>query len=160
MTLQKKRLQLLQNMPIFGGIRAEILENILESAEIVSVQAGQYFFCERERGSSLYVLEKGRVAVLKTWEGQQYFLAELHEGDCFGEMSLVDLGPRTASIQAREGCSAIKLTNSNILRIYQADLEQFALIQMNIGREICRRLRHTDDLLFQERIRAQTFPPK
>ncbi len=77
-------------------------------------------------------------------------MANLHEGDCFGEMSLIDLGPRTASVLAIEDCSAIKLSNVNILKIYQKDLEQFTLIQMNIGREISRRLRHMDEVIFQE----------
>jgi len=36
---------------------------------------------------------------------------------------------------------------------------QFALIQMNIGREVCRRLRAADELLFQARLREATPPP-
>ena len=150
--MQTQRLKILQNMPIFGGIRADILGYLLEISEIVSVPKGAYFFRENERGNSLYVLEHGKVSVVKSWKGRNYLLMELHEGDCFGEMSLIDLGPRTASVIALEACSAIKVSNGNILKIYQKDLEQFTLIQMNIGREISRRLRHTDELLFQERI--------
>ncbi|GAK57825.1 cyclic nucleotide-binding protein [Candidatus Vecturithrix granuli] len=145
-------------MPIFGGIRADILEYLLEIAEIVSVPAGQYFFREQDRGNSMYVLEKGEVSVVKSWQGQDYPLTRFHEGDCFGEMSLIDLGPRTASVLAIEDCSAIKLSNGNILKIYQKDLEQFTLIQMNIGREISRRLRHMDEAMFQERVDAHRIP--
>lgn len=153
--MQTKRLKILQNMPIFGGIRADILEYLLEIAEIVSVSQGAYFFRENDRGTSIYVLEQGRVSVVKSWKGYYYLLMELHEGDCFGEMSLIDLGPRTASVIALEDCSAIKLSNAHILKIYQKDLEQFTLIQMNMGREISRRLRHMDEVLFQERVEAQ-----
>lgn len=153
--MQKERLKILQNMPIFGGIREDILEFILDTAEIVSVPAGQYFFCENERGSSMYVLEKGKISVIKSWKGRDYLLVELHEGDCFGEMSLIDLGPRTASVLALEDCSAIKLSNTNILRIYQKDLEQFTMIQMNMGREVSRRLRKMDEELFQTKMEAQ-----
>lgn len=156
--MQQKRLKILQNMPIFGGIRSEILEYLLTIAEIVSVPAEQYFFRECERGNSMYVLEKGQVSVIKSWQGRDYLLMNLHEGDCFGEMSLIDLGPRTASVLALEDCSAIKLSNVNILKIYQKDLEQFTLIQMNIGREISRRLRHMDEIMFQERVEAHKIP--
>lgn len=156
--MQQKRLKILQNMPIFGGIRADILEYLLEIAEIVSVPAGEYFFREQERGNSMYVLEKGEVSVVKSWQGRNYPLTKLHEGDCFGEMSLIDLGPRTASVLALEDCSAIKLSNVNILKIYQKDLEQFTLIQMNIGREISRRLRHMDEIMFQEQVEAHKNP--
>ena len=141
-------------MPVFGGIREDILEFILETAEIVSVLAGEYFFYEDETGNSMFVLEQGKVAVTKSWKGKNYLLMELHEGDCFGEMSLIDLGPRTASVLAIENCSAIKLSNSNILRIYRKDLEQFTMIQMNMGREVSRRLRNMDNHLFLARVEA------
>ena len=117
--MHQQRLKMLQNMPIFGGIREDILEFILETAQLISVPTREYFFHEDEQGNAMFVLEKGRVAVTKSWKKQEYLLTEFHEGDCFGEMSLIDLGPRTASVIALEDCSAIQLSNSNILRIYQ-----------------------------------------
>ena len=142
-------------MPIFGGIREDILELILKETSILPVSAGQYFFRENDAGTSLYVLETGKALVIKAWQGREFVLMELHAGDCFGEMSLIDLGPRTASVLAIEDCTAIKLTNANILKIYRKDLEQFVMIQMNMAREISRRLRHTDEVLFQERLEAK-----
>jgi CRP-like cAMP-binding protein len=156
--MKKERLDILQKMPIFGGIREDILEFILKDAPIVSVSRGEYFFREKARGTSMYVLEKGRVLVTKLWQKHDYVLAELHKGDCFGEMSLIDLGPRTASVVALEDCSAIKLTNVNILKIYQQDLEQFTMIQMNMAREVSRRLRRTDDILFKKFVEADEIP--
>jgi len=158
--MQEERLRMLQNMPIFGGIREDVLEFILKEAQIVSVPRGEYFFREKEIGTSMYVLEEGKALVIKSWQGLDYVLIELQKGDCFGEMSLIDLGPRTASILAIEDCSAIKLTNANILKIYRKDLEQFVMIQMNMGREVSRRLRHTDELLFQERVEAKKITRK
>ena len=158
--MQEERLRMLQNMPIFGGIREDVLEFILKEAQIVSVPRGEYFFREKEIGTSMYVLEEGKALVIKSWQGLDYVLIELQKGDCFGEMSLIDLGPRTASILALEDCSAIKLTNANILKIYRKDLEQFVMIQMNMGREVSRRLRHTDELLFQERVEAKKITRK
>jgi CRP-like cAMP-binding protein len=158
--MPKERVKILQKMPIFGGIREDILEFILETAEIVSIPAGHYFFCEDETGNSMFVLEKGEVAVVKSWQDHEYQLMELHKGDCFGEMSLIDLGPRTASVLALEDCSAIKLSNANILRIYQKDLEQFTMIQMNMGREVSRRLRRMDSDLFVAKVEAKKLPTK
>jgi CRP/FNR family cyclic AMP-dependent transcriptional regulator len=76
-------------------------------------------------------------------------LHRLAAGDCFGEMALMDLFPRSASVRAEQDCSAIELAASDLLRLFEHDAEQFALIQMNIGREISRRLRTTDELLFR-----------
>ena len=155
---------MLQAMPIFGGIREDILEFILAEALIIKIRQGEYFFRENVRGTSMYVLEQGKVLVTKTWEEHEYVLAEMGKGDCFGEMSLIDLGPRTASVLALKDCRAIKLTNVNILKIYQFDLEQFVMIQMNMAREVSRRLRHTDEILFQKFVKdneiTRKIPPK
>jgi hypothetical protein len=51
-------------------------------------------------------------------------------------------------VRAEEDCSAIEITPADLMRLAETDMEQFALIQMNIGREVCRRLRATDELLF------------
>ena len=96
----------------------------------------------------MFVLEAGKAAVLKSWRGQEYFLRTLKEGDCFGEMAVMDHFPRSASVRAVEDCTAIRLSAANLYQVYAQDLEQFALIQMNMGREVCRRLRESDNRLF------------
>ena len=158
--MRQQRLHILQNMPIFGGIRENILECILENSRVIEVPSGQHFFHESEQGNSMFVLEKGRVAVTKSWKDHEYLLTEFQAGDCFGEMSLIDLGPRTASVIALEDCSAIELSNAAILRVYQKDLEQFTMIQMNMGREVSRRLRKMDESLFQAKVEARQIPKK
>lgn len=153
------RIELLQQMPIFGAIREDALEYLLEPATSVFMQAGQYFFREGDTAQSMYVLEAGRVAVTKRWEGREMLLRHFESGDCFGEMGLVDLFPRSASVQAVEDCTAIELTSAHLLRLFEKDLEQFALIQMNLAREMSRRLRMTDELLFRTRMgEAPTTP--
>jgi CRP/FNR family cyclic AMP-dependent transcriptional regulator len=146
------RIEALQAMPIFGGIRRDILEFLLGASEVLSVPKDQYFFHEKDRADTIYVLEAGEVAVLKLWNGQQNVLRHLHQGDCFGEMAIMDLFPRSASIRAVTSCTAIQLSTASFQKIYEMDLEQFAIIQMNIGREVSRRLRIADEQLFRVRM--------
>jgi hypothetical protein len=148
------RLALLQNMPIFGGIRDDILQFILAASPIIAAPKGKFFFREREAASSMFVLEQGKVAILKLWKGHEYLLHELNTGDCFGEMSLIDLQPRSASVLATEDSVAIEIASATLYQIYRKDLEQLALIYMNMGREVSRRLRETDERMFQARIEA------
>ena len=100
----------------------------------------------------MFVLEAGKVAVLKSWRGQEFLLRILKAGDCFGEMAVMDLLPRSASIRAVEDCTSIRLSAANLYRVYEHDLKQFALIKMNMGREVSRRLRDTDNQLFRARM--------
>jgi CRP/FNR family transcriptional regulator, cyclic AMP receptor protein len=60
----------------------------------------------------------------------------------------MDLSPRSASVRALENCSAICISAGNLHQVYARDLKQFALIQMNMGREVCRRLRDSNSRLF------------
>ena len=138
-------------MPIFGGISRETLEFFIDRASILELSAGEYFFREGDDAVSMFVLEHGNVAVSKQWNGEDHPLKSFSQGACFGEMALIDLYPRSASVMATEPCSAIELSNTNLLELFQHNLEQFTIIQMNIAREISRRLRSADKQLFQSR---------
>ena len=118
----------------------------------MSVPTNEFFFREHDQADSMFVLEAGKAAVLKSWSGQEYLLRTLKEGDCFGEMAVMDLCPRSASVCAVEDCTAICLSAANHYRVYEQDPKQFALIQMNMGREVSRRLRESDNRLFSAKM--------
>jgi CRP/FNR family cyclic AMP-dependent transcriptional regulator len=153
------RVELLQQMPIFGAVRTDALQLLLEGARAARVAAGGWFFREQDAAQSMFVLESGRVAVVKQWQGRELSLRVLGPGDCFGEMALLDLFPRSASVRAIEDCVAIELTPADLLRLFEYDSEQFALVQMNLAREMCRRLRVTDEMLFEAAMGGSDPPP-
>lgn len=149
--MKQARVKLLQSMPIFGGISKESLEFLVDHSNMVHLSPGDYFFREGDDAVSMFVLERGKVAITKQWNGKEHLLKQLSQGDCFGEMALLDLYPRSASVVAMEPSDAIELHSSILLKLYEHDLEQFTVIQMNIGREISRRLRAADKQLFQSK---------
>jgi CRP/FNR family cyclic AMP-dependent transcriptional regulator len=155
--MNQKRLALLQMMPIFGGIREDVLQFLLEVSPIVAVPKGKFFFRQGDAASSMFVLEQGEVAILKTWKGHEYLLQSLKTGDCFGEMAILDLLPRSASVLARVDCIALEISNTTLCQMYEKDVEQLAMIYMNMGREVSRRLRETDERMFQAKVEAITI---
>jgi len=142
--MSESRLRLLQDMPIFGGIQENTLSFILDNSSFTEVNKGNNFFQEGELANSMYVLEKGRVAIFSARKGVQYQLRTLEPGDCFGEMALMDCNPRSATAQALQYCQAIEITTSLFAEIYDQYPQQYTLIQMNMGREVSRRLRESD----------------
>ena len=94
--MQRSRLQLLHTVPVFGGLKDETLEFLLNLSSIITVAKGEFFFRENDEATSMYILEKGRVAVLKNWKGRDFLLRELVTTDCFGEMALLDQTRRSA----------------------------------------------------------------
>lgn len=146
------RIRLLQQMAIFGGVKEEVLAFLLERASFANVAEGGYFFREDSSGTSAFVLERGRVAILKRHDGSDYLLRRLEAGDCFGEMALLDFGARSASVLAEEDCAAIELTGRDLLEVSRLDIQQFTMIYMNLGRELSRRLRAADERMFRARV--------
>jgi CRP/FNR family transcriptional regulator, cyclic AMP receptor protein len=142
--MDEKRIALLQQMAFFGGVRTDVLAHLLDHSRVATRRAGEFFFREGETGDFLFVLERGRVQVLKSRGEEQVVLRELGPGECFGEMALIDLSPRSASVLALEDCLAIEVSTAGLHAICERDIEQFALIEMNIGRELSRRLRISD----------------
>ena len=158
--MDARQIELLQRMPIFGALSAQSLHLLVEKARHLEVPAGVAFFREGDAARSMYVIESGSAVVVRQWQGREVELNRFGPGDCFGEMALMDLHPRSASVRALEPCTAIEFGPDEMLHLYEADLEQFALLQMNLGRELCRRLRATDELLFRAAMgEMPTAPP-
>lgn len=162
--MQRSRIETLQEMPIFGGLRKDVLGALVNAARVVTVPGGQYFFQEKDKAEAMFVLEAGEVSVMKQWKGRNYEIGRLGPGDCFGEMALIDLFPRSASVLAVQDCSAITVSMNSVQWLYEKDVEQFALILMNIGRELSRRLRIADEHLFSFKMgdpypEADDWPP-
>ena len=151
----EERIHLLQSMPFFGAINDASVALILGQSKTLKVQKGDYFFHQGEKGDSLYLIEKGRTVIFKQSDDKEYILRHAEDGDCFGELALIDFTPRSASVRAEADCTAIKIPSSALLSLFQQDPEQFLIIQMNIGREVSRRLRASDDRWFQLQIASR-----
>jgi len=152
--MDEQRINLLMQIPVFGAIRKDIITQLIEQAPHIKVPHGDYLFHEGDKGTSMCIIENGRMSVIKDWKGKQYLLKQLTQGDCIGEMALFDFFPRSASVISIEDTELIEITASDLFKIYHQDLEQFTLQQMNLGRELTRRLRNADEQLFEERMQA------
>ena len=146
--MSQTRVQMLQAMPIFGAIDAAAIDWLLEGATMRTVSQGESVFREGDMDSSIYVIEVGRFTVYRHWQGRDYRLRELGPGDCVGEMALMDCKPRSATVVADTDGQLIQITAAQLAGLYEHRPEQYTLILMNLGREVCRRLRDADSRLF------------
>ena len=101
---------LVRQMPVFGGLKSETIEHVFENSDRCFRHCGEYFFREHECASSLYVIQSGSVKIEKLWQGEPVVIRNLEDGDCFGEMSLIDLQPRSASVVAVTDCQTIEIS--------------------------------------------------
>ncbi len=141
--------QLFRRMPVFGGIATETVEWLLENSATVNLNAGDYLFREGDEANSFFVIQEGSVAAERSWQGNPVELQRLGAGNCVGEIAIIEVQARSASVRAIEDTLAIEVTRSTLHQMYQQNLEQYAILMMNMGREVSRRLRLANDSLFE-----------
>ncbi|MEK9722520.1 MAG: cyclic nucleotide-binding domain-containing protein [Rhodospirillaceae bacterium] len=76
---------------------------------------GEVIFSEGERGRIAYFIESGRVEVSVSRDGEKVVLAQIGMGDIFGEMSMIDDAPRSATVTAVEETEVIVIEPSQVL---------------------------------------------
>ncbi len=75
-------------------------------------KAGEYVFREAERGSEMFIIQEGKVEILKKVGGAERRLATLEEGDFFGEMAILEDQPRSASARAATDCALLRIDST------------------------------------------------
>lgn len=138
------RIALLRNTAFFSSVSFGGMAVMLESAQTVAIDAGDYFFQQGEPGHYMYIVEKGSCRIIKTWSDREVQLGELGPGECFGEMALIDSSARSASVQAVTRCVALEISCLALQKLRSENLEQYTMVQENITRELCRRLKAAD----------------
>ncbi len=143
------RPEYLQSHALFGGVGTDDLESIIPLLHEEKFATGAYVVREGEQGSCMYFIRQGSVEVLISTDGTpgERRLAVLNEGDTFGEMELIDVQNRSASVRALEDLNVLTLSNNDLYEIFHHNQEVFIIILMNIAREISRRLRKMDALV-------------
>jgi len=140
--------EFLVHTPIFAGLPERVIERIAASIRLVHVSAGEVLLREGDPARSMFVVHEGEVEIFKGGGGRaEQTLAVLTVGDCLGEMSLIDIQPRSATARARGAAVLYVLELSEIAKLYGTDVEAYALLVLNISREISRRLRCADELI-------------
>lgn len=142
-------IDVLRRMPIFGGLSDSALRLILGTAKSRPLSTGDYLFQEGDAAESVFVLESGEVQIEKILNAQSIRLGRLGAGDCIGEMALIDFQSRSASVRATQPCEVLEIPARSLRDLLKDDLEQYAMIMMNMGREVSRRLRRADERLLE-----------
>ena len=147
----------LQKFCIFAGLGGEELSALLKLTDAIECPAGSRIVEAGEPGHCLFVVLEGRAKVTIEADGREIELSPLETGDFFGEVSLVDDGPRSANVIAIETCVLLRITRMTIGVL--SGLQPAAAIQIlgAIGRALVGRLRASNqkyiDILLRTGVR-------
>lgn len=137
----------LRNIEIFKYISADESRRILDDATRVALQTGGILFEAGSVGNEMYIIESGRIKVYRDSDDDEIAFAEFGSGDAFGEMSLIDEYPRSASAAALEDCELLSLTRSDFTKILERDPAVGVKLLLAIAEVFSKRMRKTDKLL-------------
>jgi CRP/FNR family transcriptional regulator, cyclic AMP receptor protein len=134
----------LSRVSLFKRLEAEELEKLASEVDQVYFKAGETIFNESDRGDALYVVESGSVKIWVLDEDvRPVILAELNPGDFFGELAVLDRGPRSTNATA--------LVDTELHRLSSDDFQDFLLhhpeASIDVICEIGARMRQTNMLV-------------
>jgi CRP/FNR family cyclic AMP-dependent transcriptional regulator len=133
--------EILKKVPLFAELDKLELSHLAGVAFQKTYLKGSFILFEKEMGSTLSVISKGKVKVTVTGEeGKEVILAVLSEGDFFGDLALLDGKPRSASVVAMEETELLNLGRGDFLY----ELEKNPKLALTILRTLGTRLRKAD----------------
>src|SRR5215471_1528974 len=108
----------LARIPLFANFSARHLAELLERASVVNADAGQSIIRQGDEGDSLYVVLEGTLRV-STDDNQQrrVDLRTLAGSDWFGDIALLDAGPRSASVDSLTACRLLRIDRDVFLEL-------------------------------------------
>ncbi len=134
----------LRSVPLFRSLDEAAADELCGLLTMRDVEAGTSLFHRGEPGDSMYLVDVGNVRIsLKDADGHDTTLAEMSDGDFFGEMSLLDDEPRSADATANSDTRLAVLPRAE----FRAFLRKNPDVSLGILTALTHRLRRTDDLL-------------
>lgn len=142
----------LKQSKLFGGLLAEELQSLEQTAITKAFKAGQTIFREGDEGDGIYVIIEGAVQISAVVsQDERRPLSRLGPGDFFGEMAVLDAEPRSASAIVDEDTRVYFLPRLDLLKM----LERSPKLAVSLVREFSLRMRDFNRQYIQEVLQAE-----
>ena len=141
---EEMTLEALRSVPLFGSLDDQAATNLRELLTVEDISAGTQLFHKGDAGDAMYLIESGRVRISITdQDAKEMTLAELAQGDFFGEMALIDGRNRSADASVSEDARLAILSRPAFLTFVRANPD----VALEMLSALSDRLRRTDELL-------------
>jgi CRP-like cAMP-binding protein len=134
---------------VWGGLTDDQQSEIYRRLEVGTFRKGEYIFRKGDQPSHIYILKRGKIEIVTSDQDVSVRKETVEIGGCFGVIALMAVQTYTGTAIAAEDTEVMVLSRQALLGLYHEDIQLFALLMMNIAREIARRLKLTDDILLQ-----------
>ena len=130
--------------PLFAEMDPENSRALIESMNPVAFARGDVLFHEGDPGDRLFVIRSGKIKLgRRSSDGRENLLSVQGPGEMFGELSLFDPGPRTATATVVADAELVELAHTDLV----AWLEQHPTVAKHLLKALAHRLRRTNEAL-------------
>jgi CRP/FNR family cyclic AMP-dependent transcriptional regulator len=137
-----EKYSILQHHELFGQLQPNHLDRLRSCITKKILRRNSIIFSKGDHGGALYAITKGTVKIsLPSMEGDEAVLSLLGEGRIFGEIALLDGGPRTADAICDTDCELYVIERRDFLTLMRSDPE----IALKLIEILCARLRKMTD---------------
>jgi CRP-like cAMP-binding protein len=143
---ESKGSQFLKEVNLFEGLDNKTINHIFALGMIQNFEKGDLIIRENQPGGNFHIMIRGKAEVVKAVKGKSKgkVLAKLERGSIFGEMSVFDGAPYSASVRAAEDCD-IHIIRGSDFKTFLADNPKLAVgILCTLITSISNRLRRTN----------------
>jgi CRP/FNR family cyclic AMP-dependent transcriptional regulator len=137
-------IEALRSVPLFGSLDDQAAIDLRELLTVEDISAGTQLFHKGDSGDAMYLIESGRIRISITdQDAEEVTLADLAQGDFFGEMALIDGRNRSADARVVEDARLAILSRPSFLSFVRANPD----VALEMLSALSERLRRTDELL-------------
>ena len=139
---------ILREIGLFGGLDEQTLKVLADELPLRHVGVNEKVVSEGDAAREMFIVVSGELEVTKQSPGgAEVQVAMLGPGDWFGEMAIVDVQPRSATVRSLAPSALLSMSAEHVDKLlYRRDLKAYSLLIMNIARELSRRLRVADGI--------------
>lgn len=141
-------LPILQDVTIFSGFTEAQIREICSRCSVINAGIGDVLLEEKMPATEIFIILSGRVTIVINLKGDPFELIEFGPGHCIGEASVIGIQDHSASAVVIEEATLLVLSRQVLMDLFDSDKGLFALLILNIARELARRLHRTDQILF------------
>ena len=140
---------ILSQISMFGGITDEQQNDIFSRLEIGVFKRGETIFKAGDDSTHIYIVKSGLISLFISDNEVKVEKKRLGKGECFGHVALMSINRHSISAVALVDTEIIVFSKQLLQKLHHENSELFALLILNIARELARRLQFTDDMLLR-----------
>jgi len=140
----------LRTVSLFEGLAFRDLKKIELIVHERTFMPDEIVFYERQPGAGMYIIKKGLIKLTKTTNGEKVTIAEVGEGEFFGEMSLLEDYPRSAEATAVVKTEVLGIFRPDLFDLIDRNPRLGSKILMKLSQRLSSRLRRMTDMKMKE----------